>query len=908
MEYTLSVIIILLLIFQNTKYSRERERLKGDINDLSDKLSGIQKLLSRERFEHSTPKEPIHDNAFEQYAKEEYVEEDVPETVIPPIETPVEFPEVVENATEEEYLPTYASVTKLNTKDVAIIKNILTTAKASQDSETLHRLRNKMVDVLGINEVKEASDYEFINTLLNDYKFYNNEIIDHEAVETLENADTETTFANQDTTYVASAAPIQKEESEPTPPLWDRFKQKNPDLEKFIGENLINKIGILILVLGISYFVKYAIDKDWINEPARVGIGILAGSLVLFIAHKLRKKYAPFSSVLVAGAIAIFYFTIAIAFHEYKLFGQEVAFAIMVVITAFSCLISLSYNRMELAVLSLIGGFAVPFMISTGSGNYVVLFTYIAILDIGILTLAYFKKWNLLHILAFIFTILLFAGWVTKDSLSLEPHYFGSLVFDFIFYLIFLIMTTINNLRNKGSFSGIQLGMLASNNFVFYGIGMFILSQYKPELRGLFTAFLAIMNMGYSLLLFKKFGLDKKGIYLLIGLSLTFITLAIPIQFSGNNITMFWAIEAVMLMWLAQKSQIKSYRFASVIVQALMIGSLAMDWEVYTNAEDFNIVLNPVFIAGLLVVLSLVAVHLLLRKETEKLEKFGLVFNPVIYKKLTRIVAVVMAYFVGMTEVIYQADQHYMFNGLLSICLQYHFLFTAVLCFVLYRNRTTVNNKIINVLSILNIVIFTFGMATLPMQEIEENILYGDTYRISYYMHFVGLAFIMYFWYLVYNSNKTQKVFTIFNGKFTIWIAVFALVLLASNEVILHGLHLMDFSAMQDPQVNKYAIFSTGQNKIIKTGLPVLWGVLAFVLLLWGIKKQLKPLRIIALTLLGLTIVKLFAYDISNVSETGKIIAFILLGILILIISFIYQKIKVLVIDDEKTTENENID
>ena len=95
----------------------------------------------------------------------------------------------------------------------------------------------------------------------------------------------------------------------------------------------------------ISYFVKYAIDKDWINEPARVGIGVLCGALVMGIAHKLRKNYAAFSSVIVAGAIAIFYFTIGIAFHDYQLFSQAVAFSIMVVITAFSALISLSYNR-----------------------------------------------------------------------------------------------------------------------------------------------------------------------------------------------------------------------------------------------------------------------------------------------------------------------------------------------------------------------------------------------------------------------------------------------------------------------------------------------------------------------------------------------------------------------------------
>ena len=67
------------------------------------------------------------------------------------------------------------------------------------------------------------------------------------------------------------------------------IQRKNPDIEKFIGENLINKIGILILVLGISFFVKYAIDKNWINEPARVGIGILCGALIMGVAHRLKK-------------------------------------------------------------------------------------------------------------------------------------------------------------------------------------------------------------------------------------------------------------------------------------------------------------------------------------------------------------------------------------------------------------------------------------------------------------------------------------------------------------------------------------------------------------------------------------------------------------------------------------------
>lgn len=153
------------------------------------------------------------------------------------------------------------------------------------------------------------------------------------------------------------------------------------------------------------------------------------------------------------------------------------------------------------------------------------------------------------------------------------------------------------------------------------------------------------------------------------------------------------------------------------------------------------------------------------------------------------------------------------------------------------------------------------------------------------------------------------------------WIAAFFIIYIASSEVMLHGLIFMNSPVtLQDIQTSPmYASYKSNlpylrefiaedyialaRTKIIKTGFPILWGVLAFIFLIIGIKKQLKSLRIIALSLLGLTILKLFLYDISNISETGKIISFILLGILILIISFVYQKIKVLVIDENKPEE-----
>lgn len=142
------------------------------------------------------------------------------------------------------------------------------------------------------------------------------------------------------------------------------FLESNPDLEKFIGENLVSKIGIGILVLAIGFFVKYAIDNDWIGPVGRVSVGLLCGGILAAVAHRLRLHYKAFSSVLIGGALAIFYFTITLAYHDYGLFSQTVAFIIMVVITGFAVVLSQLYNRQELAIIALIGGFATPFMVS----------------------------------------------------------------------------------------------------------------------------------------------------------------------------------------------------------------------------------------------------------------------------------------------------------------------------------------------------------------------------------------------------------------------------------------------------------------------------------------------------------------------------------------------------------------
>jgi len=252
--------------------------------------------------------------------------------------------------------------------------------------------------------------------------------------------------AYKDTSYV------------PKQPAWEpkpSFFEKHPDLEKFIGENLVNKIGIAILVLSIGYFVKYAIDSNWVGEIGRVAIGILCGGIIIGFAHRMRNSYTAFSSVLVGGGLAVFYFTITLAFHQFHLFNQLTAFIILIVITMFAVALSLLYDRQELAVISLVGGFVSPFMLSTGTSNYNGLFLYLVILNVGLLIIAYYKQWRILNITAFGLTVIVFAAILFK--LTAATYYLG-----FIYSNIFTCCiwpSILDTISEKGRNSLLQISV-----------------------------------------------------------------------------------------------------------------------------------------------------------------------------------------------------------------------------------------------------------------------------------------------------------------------------------------------------------------------------------------------------------------------------------------------------------------
>jgi uncharacterized membrane protein len=680
--------------------------------------------------------------------------------------------------------------------------------------------------------------------------------------------------------------------STPSKPKKPGFFERNPDLEKFIGENLANKIGIGILVLGIGFFVKYAIDKEWINEIGRVAIGIASGGILLGVAHRLRKNFVAFSSVLVGGGIAVLYLTIALAFHEYNLFSQTAAFVLMLVITAFTVVLSLGYNRMELAILGILGGFASPFMVSTGEGNYVVLFTYILILDCGMLVLAYFKKWNAVNIICYAFTILLFGTWLAATFKP--PQLIGALIFASLFYLVFFAMNIINNIKEKTSFKAVEISMVLSNAFFYYAAGMAILTNPVGEnFKGLFTAALGVFNFIFAYALYKNLRVDKKLVFLLIGLVLTFISLAAPVQLEGNYITLFWAAEAALLLWLSQKSGIRLMKLASVVIMALMVISLVMDWEVIyfnTLTSTLPVILNKGYITGIVALASVAITLYLLRNE--KTEDPYLVTS---YKIALTVGGIILLYATQLLELrhqLFESGVEFVSQNIIIGC--YNMLFILGLILAEKRLGLSADAKqvfaFLGAIAILSFLFFYQGEIVIARNEY----LNGSIPSTGFYFHYVLVLILI---VVAALSLKKMQTLTDFNAKTHnaySWFYIFFFVFIASAELD-HIVLLIAYN----PEGSINHILT--QNH--KIGFPILWGLTSFLLIAVGLKMKKKHLRIISLTLFLITLLKLFFVDIRGISEGGKIAAFISLGVLLLVVSFMYQRLKRLILADEAAVE-----
>jgi uncharacterized membrane protein len=670
-----------------------------------------------------------------------------------------------------------------------------------------------------------------------------------------------------------------------------KLEKQDSDLEKFIGENLISKIGIGILVIAIGFFVKYAIDNNWVGEVGRVAIGILCGGILIALAHRMRNTYRAFSSVLAGGGLAVFYFTITLAYKQFHLFGQPAAFGIKIGITAFAAALSLLYNKQELAITALVGGFAAPLLVSSGNNNYITLFSYLAILNTGILVISYYKGWRLLNLLAFIFTVLFFGTWLLYATLSNEPYspkY--AFIFATIFYLLFFAINIAHNIKEKKKFIASDFGILLANTCLYFSAGLYCFSEMGlANYRGLFSAAMGLFNLIASYFFFRKQKIDTNILYLLIGITLSFISLTAPLQLHGNHITLFWATETVLLYWLFTKSKIRLVELSSVIVWAAMLVSLLWDWaNIYGNVYgQLAIMANKGFITTLFAAIATYMLFVIRLKTDDQLKA-----GPVTPGKTSfRIIAIFLAYMAGALELHHQFNYYYPQTPLyLQYLLLYTALFALVGTWVMQKARASQTAQFVPPLLLAVAVLFYLLFIT-PTYYTQEFVLVSPGLSGQFTVHWLAAAAVAgCLVRLVLLLKKWQAA----QKEALTWLCCTAIAVFISVE--LHLVANALFYGANNP-------LDEIQRVYIKTGLPIIWGLCSFAFMWLGMRFKYRPLRIISLTLFTITLAKLFIFDIRNIPAAGKIAAFFCLGVLLLVVSFMYQRLKKIIIEDEKNNQ-----
>ncbi|NTE00559.1 DUF2339 domain-containing protein [Agrobacterium tumefaciens] len=700
--------------------------------------------------------------------------------------------------------------------------------------------------------------------------------------------------------------------NQPEPNFADKFKRENlvkSDFEKFIGENLISKIGILILIIGVAIGAKYAIEHEMISPLTRIVLGYAVGAGLMAFAIKLKAKYENFSAVLVSGAIAIMYFITYAAYDFYSLIPQALAFALMVVFTSFTVVAAIKYDKQVIAHIGLVGAYAVPFLLSNGSGNVGVLFTYMAIINIGILILSFKKYWKPLFYTSFALTWIIFISW--RINLSIEANFFYlSLLFSALFFATFYLTNLAYKVSKKEVFGLSDVAIILLNAFIYYGVGYFILSENKnsAELLGLFTLANAVIHFVVSVIIYKKKLADRNLFYLILAVVITFITMAIPVQLDGGWVTIFWTVEAAVLFYLGRVKLIAIYEKLSFPLIILAFFSLMQDWSVQTNHYTTNATIMPIFNVGFLTAVIFIAcftwIYFIGKKSIEKpaewmwMRQILTYFIPSVLLLVTYLTfsIEISKHFSNLSELTKinttptanKEYANYLYNynyDTLRTAWTYIYtlFFVSLLTFVnikKFRNgELAIANLIINLITIVAFLIH----GLYQLSELRDAYLFNESKYFNISSFNIGIRYlsIAFFGLLIFQCYKLMKSGLLKSDLKIMfdYLLYTSLLWIISSELI----NLLSLSGLTDSY---------------KLGLSIVWGIYSLLLIGMGIAKNKKHLRIAAMVLFGITLVKLFVYDIAYLSTISKTIVFVSLGVLLLIISFLYNKYKHLIIDD----------
>ena len=659
---------------------------------------------------------------------------------------------------------------------------------------------------------------------------------------------------------VSPTAPVTDPQAEPEdaagpPPRPGAFDTILADWnwEWLVGGNWLARIGIVALIIGAGFFLKLAIDNNWIGETGQVALGTAGGLLLLAGGEYWRRRYPIWAQPLTGGGIAILYLSIFAAFSFYSLIPSLPALGFFFLVTVTAAGLALRYEAVAIAVLGIIGGFATPLLLWEQLPDQRALLAYVLVLDLGVLALATFRNWRWFTLLGLLGSLALFALWLEE----LEPGLLLAQVGITGIFLIFVAATTLFHIAWKRVAGPADFSLMMLNAAAYFGISyMLMFEELRPWMGG------------FTLLLAGFYGLVAYGILLrsgqlvhltlfALGIALVFVTVAVPVQLGGPWVSVVWAAEGTVLIWLSfilRMHQLRWFGMATFVAFAGWL--LFLDTPAALTADHYPFWNVYALVYGIAIALTYGSAYLVYRND-DSLQPWERYLFPVFLTAGSLILTLAVPTQVG--------------GVWLPITWAVEALALVALSFYLGLSQLRLFSLGVFGIMVVRLLVFdTFDIdwdAFWPI--VNWRFLAFTVAIIAAYLSAI-LWWLKRDQYIDERERFLVVAYLVVANALTLWAL--------SAEVIATG----DSSFFDVPSGNV--------GNVISLALSILWAVYAAALMIVGIARSSRWIRLAGLGLLAVPIVKLFAYDVFSLEREFRVAAFLGLGVILVVGGFLYQK------------------
>jgi uncharacterized membrane protein len=411
----------------------------------------------------------------------------------------------------------------------------------------------------------------------------------------------------------AAGAPPRKEKP---------VRVKEREWEQILGGSWLARIGVLALIIGAGFFLKFAFDNNWIGPTGRVILGIVAGLAMLGLGYYWRRRYPILTRVLSGGGIAILYLSIFASFAIYDLIHIYVAIAFLLLVSVASAALALYYDSMALAIIGIIGAFFAPFILGAfgergtaagGTAQAIQLLAYVIVVDIGALILSTFRNWRWFTLLALGCSLIAYGFWY--GEFNREVGVATAEVGITIIFLIFVGATSLFHIVWRRVPQAFDQALMVINAAAYFGISLGLMWGDFRIWMGGFVLLLAVFYGALSYFALKQSAENVRLSLFALAVALIFLTVAIPIQLGDTAwTTIAWAAELVILLWLSFTLRMPHLRIYSYVIFVIMAGRLLI-FDTSVNMRTFQPVLNERFLAFIVgIAAAYLAAYLLWRQ------------------------------------------------------------------------------------------------------------------------------------------------------------------------------------------------------------------------------------------------------------------------------------------------------